>query len=213
MTTTWQRKKDDPEWRARKRAAMVAHYAKVRTSQEPYRPTGRPGAPPGQRMGTARREAEREAARVERSVVRQRARWLFLALQVPGCPEPARCKSCSGFFLPELVKDQRCRECRKVKRLGYRLRHPDEARACRRRARHRRRARERNAPGTFTQADWLQVLVRHDGRCARCCADGEQTIDHIVPLSLGGTNDPSNLQPMCHLCNSTKGATLTGVTR
>ena len=30
------------------------------------------------------------------------------------------------------------------------------------------------------------------------------TIDHIVPKSKGGSNDLSNLQPMCHTCNTKK---------
>lgn len=31
------------------------------------------------------------------------------------------------------------------------------------------------------------------------------TIDHIVPVSKGGTNDPKNLQAMCFDCNNQKG--------
>lgn len=35
-------------------------------------------------------------------------------------------------------------------------------------------------------------------------------IDHKKPVKRGGTNDPSNLQTLCSLCNSKKGAKNTG---
>ncbi len=34
------------------------------------------------------------------------------------------------------------------------------------------------------------------------------TIDHIIPKSKGGTNDMTNLQPMCSRCNQKKADTL-----
>ena len=36
------------------------------------------------------------------------------------------------------------------------------------------------------------------------CGRPADTIDHIVPLCHGGTNEPDNLQPMCRDCNSAK---------
>ncbi len=42
-------------------------------------------------------------------------------------------------------------------------------------------------------------------------AKGERTlitIDHILPRSRGGKDHLTNYQPMCHICNTAKGATL-----
>ena len=45
-------------------------------------------------------------------------------------------------------------------------------------------------------------------RCHRDLAllDPDLTIDHHVPVSKGGTNNPSNLMPCCRSCNSSKGS-------
>lgn len=72
---------------------------------------------------------------------------------------------------------------------------------------HRRRAREKNAPGHWTAGD-LKKLKAILG--ASCLADsdhqGPLTWDHVVPLARGGDNHPTNLQPLCRRCNSRKGA-------
>ena len=36
--------------------------------------------------------------------------------------------------------------------------------------------------------------------------DARGHIDHIIPRSRGGQNDPSNLRLLCYSCNSSKGA-------
>lgn len=51
------------------------------------------------------------------------------------------------------------------------------------------------------------VLLQGGAPCAECGATGDLTVDHIVPVSAGGTNDPANLQVLCRPCNSRKGAT------
>jgi len=53
-----------------------------------------------------------------------------------------------------------------------------------------------------------QVLKESYGRCALCGATKEVRpldIDHIIPRSRGGTNERSNLQVLCSLCNQNKG--------
>lgn len=50
------------------------------------------------------------------------------------------------------------------------------------------------------------VLAASDGRCAWGCGRPATTVDHIIPLALGGTNDFDNLMPACKPCNSSRGS-------
>jgi hypothetical protein len=38
----------------------------------------------------------------------------------------------------------------------------------------------------------------------RACGAPAEVIDHNIPIARGGTNDCSNLQPLCAFCNNTK---------
>ena len=53
----------------------------------------------------------------------------------------------------------------------------------------------------------FEILRRDNFRCHYCGTEATQTelhVDHVVPQSLGGTNDPSNLVTACAECNSGK---------
>lgn len=54
------------------------------------------------------------------------------------------------------------------------------------------------------------LVKRQNGRCFYCPKrfnrSRRPTIDHIIPLKLGGTNDESNLVAACLSCNSSKKA-------
>ncbi len=68
------------------------------------------------------------------------------------------------------------------------------------------------AAGDLASGFWIRVLDAGGHQCAHCKSPDSLTCDHIVPLSKGGVNAEWNLQPLCHMCNSLKGATLTGGT-
>jgi len=73
-----------------------------------------------------------------------------------------------------------------------------------------RRARKRDAEGSHTKDDIETILVRQKFKCAECGADikkrSNRQVDHIIPLKLGGSNWPSNLQILCCTCNKVKAA-------
>lgn len=55
----------------------------------------------------------------------------------------------------------------------------------------------------------VSVLHRDGYKCIFCDRSAQQVqleVDHIVPFSKGGSNDPSNLQTLCIDCNRGKGA-------
>lgn len=49
------------------------------------------------------------------------------------------------------------------------------------------------------------IMVRWDYRCAYCNAPATH-MDHVVPLSKGGSDVEHNCLPACQRCNLTKGA-------
>lgn len=61
--------------------------------------------------------------------------------------------------------------------------------------------------GTHTFAEWNELKKFYSYMCL-CCKQQEPSIklteDHVVPIRLGGTNDISNIQPLCQSCNSLK---------
>jgi 5-methylcytosine-specific restriction endonuclease McrA len=52
-----------------------------------------------------------------------------------------------------------------------------------------------------------QFVYDRDGRrCLHCGTARALSLDHIHPYSLGGSDEPDNLQTLCRPCNSRKGA-------
>jgi 5-methylcytosine-specific restriction endonuclease McrA len=57
----------------------------------------------------------------------------------------------------------------------------------------------------FTVAEWRELLEACGGRCLRCGQVADLTVDHVIPLSIGGSNTVENVQPLCSECNGIKG--------
>lgn len=72
---------------------------------------------------------------------------------------------------------------------------------------HRRRAQKRQSQGDHTDADIKRQYKAQKGKCFWCGVKVGKTyhVDHIVPLSRGGSNSPENLVIACPACNLSKG--------
>jgi hypothetical protein len=51
-----------------------------------------------------------------------------------------------------------------------------------------------------------QVFARDGYRCVICGSTDDLSVDHVLPIARGGTNDEWNLQTACMRCNRLKGA-------
>lgn len=71
-----------------------------------------------------------------------------------------------------------------------------------------RRAIKLSAEGSYTDDDVEVLRAKQGNRCAICSKKLSKTyhVDHVTPLSRGGTNWPTNLQITCPKCNLQKGA-------
>lgn len=69
---------------------------------------------------------------------------------------------------------------------------------------HKRRARTSE---TFTTAEWEKLKADTGQKCLRCGKPETEcrlTMDHVIPLILGGRNILENIQPLCSKCNRWK---------
>lgn len=71
-------------------------------------------------------------------------------------------------------------------------------------ASHRRRARKLAAEGGFTAREFMRLCEMYGNICLCCGEEKSLTADHVIPLSKGGSNNISNIQPLCKLCNLRK---------
>ena len=99
------------------------------------------------------------------------------------------CPGCACTFTPIYTPNATCCSKRCAKRM----------------MRQRRRAREHDAHGSFTWSEFMRIARKFDYCCAYCGTKPDRLDpDHVVPLSRGGSNTPSNLLPTCMMCNSSK---------
>lgn len=72
-----------------------------------------------------------------------------------------------------------------------------------------RRARILANGGEHSLDDIFRIYADQGGKCKYCSAPVEDSyhVDHRMPIALGGSNAPHNLQILCAPCNQSKNAT------
>lgn len=88
----------------------------------------------------------------------------------------------------------------RTRELGYRNRHLQAYQEYR----HNYRMRERQAAGRCSYKQLKARFDYHGNKCIYCAGIGDLTVDHLIPLTRGGTNWPANLAPACRSCNGRK---------
>lgn len=128
---------------------------------------------------------------------------------------PRECEWCGGEFRPTRSDARRCSE--KCNRAITYARSREvailKASEWNKANKHRRSAimqnakvkrGERQSTGRIAPKDWERTLRRFDRKCAYCGATGDLHMDHVVPLSRGGTHTIGNVVPACPTCNLSK---------
>lgn len=68
-----------------------------------------------------------------------------------------------------------------------------------------RGTRMKNVQGSFTQEEFDSLCSRYINLCLCCLSNKKKlTVDHIIPISKNGSNNISNIQPLCKNCNCSK---------
>jgi 5-methylcytosine-specific restriction endonuclease McrA len=92
------------------------------------------------------------------------------------------CLDCDGWADPASRSGSRCTTC------------------------ERRRNTRRNAtPTRQAYKDPAYRAIPLGTHCQQCRTTYDLTRDHVIPLSRGGTNHPSNIRTLCRSCNAAKG--------
>lgn len=157
---------------------------------------------------------ERDRRRIVENYEREQLRWLDYqnrnrdkvrqSSQTWRDNNPDKIKSYSVTYYQEH------REQEKVKsRRSYLLNYPRYI-AHAKKANSKRRALMAQAEGNFTASDIRNLYEDQDGLCGYCGVrsffevKGDVHVDHVHPLSRGGSNWPDNLCLTCESCNLSK---------
>jgi len=67
-----------------------------------------------------------------------------------------------------------------------------------------RKERQHQAGGMLTKKEKTELFNKYENKCLCCGAKEKLVADHVIPVSLGGSNNSENRQPLCFSCNAKK---------
>jgi 5-methylcytosine-specific restriction endonuclease McrA len=82
---------------------------------------------------------------------------------------------------------------------------PEKVRQAKTNNLRKRRAARHASRGNFTVEEFRELCERYGNKCL-ACGDTEAALeaDHVVPMNKGGSDNISNIQPLCGGCNRKK---------
>lgn len=104
-------------------------------------------------------------------------------------------------------KEKQYDQSEKGKQKDERFRKSDKGKQCTRRGNAIYRTRKTQAGGSYSPSQWHELCKFYDFRCLKCNKKlpfEKLTLDHVKPVSKGGSSDIWNTQPLCKSCNSKK---------
>jgi 5-methylcytosine-specific restriction endonuclease McrA len=66
------------------------------------------------------------------------------------------------------------------------------------------RAKENGVSATLTPKQWTTAIEYFGYRCAYCQKRPFSTMDHFIPVHMGGGTTADNCLPTCRTCNTSK---------
>ena len=111
---------------------------------------------------------------------------------------------------PEYENAHRDKEGRRRQQRKWFVDNPDKKSAYKRKDSAKRRAYKAKSAGAYKPQD-IHVQYRSQrGKCWHCGVPvgDDYHVDHLIPLSRGGSNSPENIVISCPSCNLSKGAKL-----
>ena len=127
-------------------------------------------------------------------------------------PVKVICIDCDNEYIGA-KHSKRCVECKGINRQQYRRKINRNSNSISKRVRkYGVLAIPYKSIDVFKRDKWICYVCNK--KTIRYPSDGYHengaTIDHIIPLSLGGSDEISNIKTCCHKCNSAKSASVTG---